>query len=115
VTRSAYDPRRYWDRRLERTWSLQGVGLKGYSPGCANVWVREVSGTLCMVKLHLVGFINGKVLIKPVLGEKISIRHKFNIHFPRKVLCTLSAKQNMVGVFHYNSCKRNRVFNIPDS
>lgn len=38
---SSYDARRYWDRRLEATWSLQGVGLKHFSTGY-NRWLYRV-------------------------------------------------------------------------
>jgi SAM-dependent methyltransferase len=41
VSQPAYDARTYWDRRLEETWSLQGVGLKGYSAGY-NRWLYRV-------------------------------------------------------------------------
>jgi SAM-dependent methyltransferase len=38
---SAFDSRRYWDRRLAGTWSLQGVGLKGLSRSY-NTWLYRV-------------------------------------------------------------------------
>jgi 2-polyprenyl-3-methyl-5-hydroxy-6-metoxy-1,4-benzoquinol methylase len=41
VTRASFDPRTYWDRRLDRTWSLQGVGLVGVSRSY-NTWLYRV-------------------------------------------------------------------------
>lgn len=38
---TGFDARGYWDRRLERTWSLQGVGLVGVSRGY-NSWLYRV-------------------------------------------------------------------------
>lgn len=36
-----FDARSYWDRRLDRTWGLQGVGLKGVSRAY-NRWLYRV-------------------------------------------------------------------------
>jgi SAM-dependent methyltransferase len=36
-----FDPRQYWDRRLETTWSFQGVGLKNVSKAY-NRWLYRV-------------------------------------------------------------------------
>jgi 2-polyprenyl-3-methyl-5-hydroxy-6-metoxy-1,4-benzoquinol methylase len=37
----AFDARDYWDRRLDATWSLQGVGLKNLSASY-NRWLYRV-------------------------------------------------------------------------
>jgi SAM-dependent methyltransferase len=39
--RSSFDSRTYWDRRLDKTWGLRGVGLVGVSRGY-NTWLYRV-------------------------------------------------------------------------
>ncbi len=41
MDRGTYDARAYWDRRLDRTWSLRGVGLRG-SSAAYNRWLYRV-------------------------------------------------------------------------
>lgn len=41
MSTSGYNARTYWDRRLEQTWSLQGVGLRSFSTGY-NRWLYRV-------------------------------------------------------------------------
>jgi SAM-dependent methyltransferase len=41
VDKPTFDPRSYWDKRLERTWSLQGVGMIQLSRSY-NTWLYRV-------------------------------------------------------------------------
>ena len=41
MSKGTYDARQYWDQRLDRIWSLQGVGLKAFSASY-NRWLYRV-------------------------------------------------------------------------